>query len=42
METFNKKSILEMCQGAFLEIVDYGMAKLQDDIMDPRAHSPSP
>ena len=42
METFNKKSILEMCQGAFLEIVDYGMAKLQDDIMDPNTQAKSP
>ena len=42
METFNKKSILEMCQGAFLEIFDYGMAKLQDDIMDPNTQAKSP
>ncbi len=35
METLDKKSILEMGQGAFMEITDYGMAKLLDDIMDP-------
>ena len=27
METLDKKSILEMGQGAFIEIADYGMAK---------------
>ena len=35
METLDKKSILEMGQGSFMEIADYGMGKLLDDIMDP-------
>ena len=42
METLDKKSILEMCQGAFMELADYGMAKLLDDIMDPNTQAKSP
>ena len=41
METLNKKSILEMGQGAFMELADYGMAKLLDDIMDPNTQATS-
>lgn len=41
METLDKKSILEMGQGAFMEIADYGMAKLLDDIMDPNTQATS-
>lgn len=42
METFDKKSILEMDRGAFLELADYGMSKLLDDIMDPNTQANSP
>ena len=42
METLDKKSILEMGQGSFMEIADYGMAKLLDDIMDPNTQAASP
>ena len=42
METLDKKSILEMGQGSFMEIADYGMAKLLDDIMDPNTQAKSP
>lgn len=42
METFDKKSILEMSRGAFMEVADYGMAKLLDDIMDPNTQATSP
>ena len=41
METLDKKSILEMGQGAFMELADYGMAKLLDDIMDPNTQATS-
>lgn len=41
METLNKKSILEMGHGSFMEIADYGMAKLLDDIMDPNTQATS-
>ena len=42
METLDKKSILEMGQGSFMEIADYGMAKLLDDIMNPNTQATSP
>lgn len=47
METLNIssvhiKSILEMDGGAFMEIADYGMAKLLDDIMNPNTQAASP
>ena len=42
METLDKKSILEMGQGSFMEIADYGMAKLLDNIMDPNTQATSP
>ena len=42
MENLNMKSILEMDHGAFMEIADYGMAKLLDDIMNPNAQATSP
>lgn len=42
METLDKKSILEMGQGSFMEIADYGMGKLLDDIMDPNTQATSP
>lgn len=42
MDTLDKKSILEMGQGAFIEVADYGMAKLLDDIMNPNAQATSP
>ncbi len=42
METLDKKSILEMGQGSFMELADYGMAKLLDDIMDPNTQATSP
>ena len=35
MEEVVKKSILEMARGAFLEQVDYEMAKVIDNILDP-------
>jgi len=38
----DKKSILEMGHGAFMEITDYGMAKIFDDIMDPNTQAKSP
>ena len=41
MESLDKKSILEMGQGAFTELADYGMAKLLDDIMDPNTQATS-
>ncbi|MDE7054252.1 MAG: hypothetical protein K2O84_05480 [Oscillospiraceae bacterium] len=46
METLNigsmrMKSILEMDGGAFMEIADYGMAKILDDIMDPNTQATS-
>lgn len=41
METLDKKSILEMGQGSFIELADYGMAKLLDDIMDPNTQATS-
>lgn len=41
MESLDKKSILEMWQGAFMELADYGMAKLLDDIMDPNTQATS-
>ena len=34
-ETMNRKSILEMANGAFLERVDYEMGKVIDNILDP-------
>lgn len=42
METLEKKSILELDQGAFIEFADYGMAKIFDDIMDPNTQATSP
>lgn len=42
LENFEKKSILELDNGAFLELTDYGMAKLLDDIMDPNTQATSP
>ena len=33
--SMDKRSIFEMCHGAFMELADYSMAKLFDDIMDP-------
>lgn len=42
METLDKKSILEMGHGSFMELADYGMAKLLDDIMDPNTQATSP
>lgn len=42
MEMFDTKSILEMGRGSFMEIADYGMAKLLDDIMDPNTQATSP
>lgn len=42
METLEKKSILELDNGAFIELADYGMAKLLDDIMDPNTEAKSP
>lgn len=46
METLNigsmhVKSILEMDQGAFMEIADYSMAKILDDIMNPNTQATS-
>lgn len=35
MDEVAKKSILEMARGAFLEQVDYEMAKVIDNILDP-------
>lgn len=35
MSTKNEKSILEMGRGGFLEQVDFGMAKVIDNILDP-------
>lgn len=35
MEEAVKKSILEMARGSFLEQVDYEMAKVIDNILDP-------
>ena len=35
MDEVVKKSILEMARGAFLEQVDYEMAKVIDNILDP-------
>lgn len=40
--SLDKKSILEMCHGAFMELTDYSMAKLFDDIMDPNTQAKSP
>lgn len=40
--SFDKKSILELCHGAFMELADYGTAKLFDDIMDPNTQAKSP
>lgn len=34
-EQFDKKSILEMSAGAILELVDYEMGKVLDNILDP-------
>ena len=42
MEMFDKKSILEMGRGSFMELADYGMAKLLDDAMDPNTKATSP
>lgn len=41
MEDPIKKSILEMARGAFLEQVDYNMAKVIDNIMDPNTKATS-
>ena len=41
MEILDKKSILEMDRGAVIELADYGMAKLLDDIMDPNTQATS-
>lgn len=40
--SLDKKSIFEMCHGAFMELADYSMAKLFDDIMDPNTQAKSP
>lgn len=42
MEILDKKSILEMDHGAVIELADYGMAKLLDDIMNPNTQATSP
>lgn len=42
MEMYDKKSILEMDRGAVIELADYGMAKLLDDIMNPNTEARSP
>lgn len=42
MEILDKKSILEMDRGAVIELADYGMAKLLDDIMNPNTEAKSP
>lgn len=42
MEMYDKKSILEMGHGSFMELADYGMAKLLDDAMDPNTQATSP
>ena len=42
MEILDKKSILEMDRGAVIELADYGMAKLLDDIMNPNTQATSP
>lgn len=39
--SLDKKSILEMCNGAFMEFTDYSMAKIFDDIMDPNTQAKS-
>jgi len=36
MDETVKKSILEMARGGFLEQVDYEMAKVIDNILDPQ------
>lgn len=41
MEILDKKSILEMDRGAVIELADYGMAKLLDDIMNPNTEAKS-
>lgn len=40
--SMHMKSILEMDRGAFMEIADYGMAKILDDIMNPNTLATSP
>ena len=40
--SLDKKSIFELCHGAFMELADYSMAKLLDDIMDPNTQAKSP
>ena len=40
--SLDKKSIFELCHGAFMELADYSMAKLLDDIMDPNTQATSP
>ncbi len=35
MDGINRKSIVEMARGGFLERVDYEMSKIMDNIMDP-------
>ena len=42
MEMYDKKSILELDHGAVIELADYGMAKLLDDIMNPNTQATSP
>lgn len=39
MEGIDKKSILEMAHGGFLEQVDYEMAKVIDNILDPNTRA---
>ena len=41
MDEVVKKSILEMARGAFLEQVDYEMAKVIDNILDPNTKATS-
>ena len=41
MDEVVKKSILEMARGAFLEQVDYEMAKVSDNILDPNTTATS-
>ena len=40
--SMDKRSIFEMCHGAFMELADYSMAKPFDDIMDPNTQAKSP
>lgn len=35
MDEYEKKSLLEMCHGAFMERVDYEVPRIMDNILDP-------